>query len=150
RRVKPGCASISRAQRTAYVISRLAVPSCDHVLIRAILDNFKISHPLKCARCALEDLRPRHAGVSAAPDCTLETCHSEIGAAEQNQVGIVVTKTHGVEIRFVQRALVRTKWSPGPVVLATVQALLGHTRWTTGDGIERAVRSKSDCAVSGW
>src|SRR4029077_8533330 len=113
--VEPRCPAIGRAQRTSYVIARFTIPSRHHVLISAIFDDFKIGHPFNCAHCAFEDLRPGQAGVGAAPDGSLETCHSEIGSAEKNQVGIIAAKTHGVEIGFKQRTLVRTKRSPSSV-----------------------------------
>jgi hypothetical protein len=49
----------------------------------------------------LINLRPAFPGVSAAPDGTLETCHSEVGAAEQNEIGVVDAEAHRIEIRLI-------------------------------------------------
>jgi hypothetical protein len=106
-RIEPGCAAIGRAQGTAYVIPRFAAPRRHHVLIGAVLDNFNVTYPMKIAK--LVNLRPTISGVSAAPDCTLETCYSEVGAAEQNEIGIVVAEAHCIEIGFIQRPLVRAE-----------------------------------------
>jgi hypothetical protein len=65
-------------------------------LIRAVLDNFNVSYPMEIAE--LINLRPAVPGVSAAPDGTLETCHSEVGAAEQNEIRIVDAEAHRIEI----------------------------------------------------
>ena len=78
-RVKPGRAVVSRAQRAAYVIARFAVPNCDHILICTVLYNFNVSYPVEVAD--LINLRPAPPGISAAPDRTFESCHSEVGAA---------------------------------------------------------------------
>jgi hypothetical protein len=49
----------------------------------------------------LINLRPTISCISAAPDRTLETCHSEVGATEKNEIGIVVAEAHCIEIRFI-------------------------------------------------
>ena len=49
-----------------------------------------------------------------------------VGAAEQNEIGIVMTEARRIEIGFVQRTLIWTKRSPCPVGFAPVQAFLGH------------------------
>ena len=125
--VKPGRAVVSRAQRAADVIARFAVPNCDHILICTVLYNFNVSYPVEIAD--LIHLRPASPGISAAPDCTFESCYSEVCAPEQDQIGIVETEAHRVEIGFVQGTLVRTKWRPASVVLAAVQAFLSYSRW---------------------
>jgi len=101
-RVKPGRAAIGRAQRTTYVVARFTVPSGDHILIGAILYDLDVGDPLNCARCAFEHLHPRNTGVCAAPDGTLESFHrTEVGTAEQNEIGIVVAEAHSIEIRLI-------------------------------------------------
>src|SRR5262249_31935981 len=121
-----------------------------HVLIGAVFNNLQVGHPLNCPRCAFEDLSPRLASIGAAPDRTLESCHSKVGAAEQNQIGIVVTETRRVKVGFEQRPLVRTEWRPASVVLAAVQAFLSYARWPAGNGVERAVGSEPHIAIPRW
>jgi hypothetical protein len=49
-------------------------------LIGAVLDDLNISDSVEISD--LINLGPCFAGIGAAPDGCLETCHSEIGAAE--------------------------------------------------------------------
>src|SRR5205823_8511848 len=105
---------------TTYIITRFTGPSRDHILIAAILYDFNVSYPLEGASRALKYLVPALPGVSAAPDGTLETCYSEVRAAEQDQVRIIETEAHRIKIRFIKRTLVWTKRSPTPVVLPSI------------------------------
>jgi hypothetical protein len=79
----------------------------------------------------LINLVPCLPGIGAAPDRCLETCGSEVGSTEQNQIGVIMAKANGIEIGFEHRTLIGTKWNPSPAVLATVQSFLGNGGWPT-------------------
>ncbi|PYK13122.1 MAG: hypothetical protein DME64_14270 [Verrucomicrobia bacterium] len=117
-RWRPRQAAISGAEQTALITATGVIVRRDHNLIEPVLDDIDVGHRLKVAN--LVDLGPSLAGVTGAPDSAFKPSYSEVGTAKQNQVRVVDAKTHCVEIRFIQRTLVRTKWGPAPVVLAPV------------------------------
>src|SRR5436190_2172378 len=123
---KPRSSAVRGTQRAADVIARKAGPGGNHVLVDAVFDDLKISNVFDCALCAFKNLVPTLPGVSASPDCGLEPSNPKVGAAEQNEIGIVMTEARCIEIGFIERTLIWTKRSPRPVGFAPVQAFLGH------------------------
>src|SRR5437660_360706 len=95
---KPRSSPVGGAQRAADVIARKAAPGGNHVLVSAVFDDLKISNVLNCALCTFKNLVPILPGVSASPDCGLEPSNSKVGAAEQNEIGIVMTEARCIEI----------------------------------------------------
>ena len=89
---KPRSSAVGGAERAADVIARKAGPGSNHVLIGAVFDDLEISNIFNCALCTFKNLVPILTGVGASPDCGLEPSNPKVGAAEQNEIGIVMTE----------------------------------------------------------